>query len=82
MFPFSVQARNLAVEGKAYHSLAFGKKNASKAIDGQTQIIFSDDSCITSRRQEKIWWRVDFAKLIEVYAVQITPGKLHMLQTF
>ena len=30
--------------------------------------------------KRKSWWRVDFERLIELYAVEITPGKLELMQ--
>ena len=41
------------------------------------------DSCIASRKKPKnIWLSVDFVNLIEVYGLDIKPGKLDMLQKY
>ena len=76
-FPFSVHGRNLAQEGKAFQSNEFRRGSASNAID------MKYESCITSRKKKrKIWWRVDFVNLIEVYGLYIKPGKLDILQDY
>ena len=80
---FSVLLKNLALEGRAATSSANRKHNAYKAIDGNTKRIFDDDSCIyTSRKPKKLWLRVDFVKPIEVYGIEITPGKIEMLRKY
>ena len=59
---------------------AFWKENANKAIDGNTARVFSDRSCVATYKETNPWWRVDFTKLIEVYAIVITPGKFLILE--
>ena len=61
-------------------SKAFWKENANKAIDGNTARVFSDRSCVATYKETNPWWRVDFTKLIEVYAIVITPGKFLILE--
>ena len=76
---FSVRGKNLAPEGKAYTSRTRRKINATKAIDGRTTS--KDHSCLESHyMKRRSWWRVDFQRLIVVYAVEITPGKLQLMQ--
>ena len=80
---FAVVLKNLALEGRASTSSANKKHNAYKAIDGNTKRKFSDDSCIyTHQTRNKIWLKVDFDKPVEVYAVEITPGKMDMLRKY
>jgi len=76
---FSVRGKNLAQEGKAYIIRSRRKCNATKAIDGRTSS--KDNSCLESHyMKRRSWWRVDFERLIELYAVEITPGKLELMQ--
>ena len=73
---FSVSGKNLAPEGKAYIIHSPWNINATKAIDGRT----TSNSCLESRYMKKrSWWRVDFQRLIVVYAVMITTGKLELM---
>ena len=76
VYLFSVIGKNLAPEGKAYQSYALRGNNASKANDGQTTNRFSRNKCAQSLQKKRAWWRVDWKKLVEVYAVEIMPGKL------
>jgi len=81
-FHFAVVLKNLALEGTATTSSANRKHNAYKAIDGNAKRILYGDSCIFTSRRKRIWLRVDFLKPIEVYGVEITPGKMEMLHKY
>ena len=74
---FSVSGKNLAPEGTAYLSRSRQRNNPTKVIDGNTSKRYSFHTCLKATwTKRKTWWRVDFDKLIVVYAVEITPGKL------
>ena len=77
---FTVRGKNLAPEGKAYLSDK-RKNNATYVIDGNTSKQYSTTSCLKEYFLHKLaWWKVDFDDKIKVYAVEITPGKLKILQ--
>lgn len=63
---FPVRGKNLATGGKTYQT----------NTDGILTPTFVNGPCPTSQVNEGASWRVDFDKLIEVYAIEITPGKL------
>ena len=80
MFFFTVRGKNLAPEGKAYLSDK-RKNNATYTIDGNTSKIYSTTSCIKAYYLHKrAWWKVDFDDKIKVFAIEITPGKLEIVQ--
>ena len=65
---FPVRGKNLTLEGNTYQS----------TTGGSTTQTFANGSCQTSQDTEGAMWRIDFDKLIEVYAIEITPGMLLM----
>ena len=75
-FNISDHGKNLAPEGKAYLFNGRRKNNAFKTIDGKTTDVFQRDACMQSYYTTMAWWKVVWDKLIEVYAVEIMPGKL------
>ena len=67
---------NLAPEGKASQYQGNRWYNASKAIDGKFNRIYSADTCTqTGYTARKAWWMVDFNKLVAVNALEIYHGK-------
>ena len=72
----SVMWRNLAPGGKAFQSDQRPWINATKAIDNADTPKFTTHTCTRTQNRPKSWWRVDFNKLVEVYAVKVMPGKL------
>ena len=62
--------QNLAVEGKAYRSFEHGWKNATELIDGNALSCSSSDDAVYHH-----WWRVEFAKRVQVIAVHVASGK-------
>ena len=77
---FSVRGKNLALGGKAYQYDLIPRAKASETIDGNTTQTSAYGSCPTSRSAAGMWWRIEFDKLIEVYVIEITPGKLEGYQ--
>ena len=63
---FPVRGTNLTSGGKPYQSTPGGNITET----------FANGSCQTSPDNEGSMYRVDFDKLIEVNAIEITPGKL------
>ena len=61
---------NLAGAGKAYRSFEHDWKKATELIDGQASSCSSSDDVVDHH-----WWRVEFAKRVEVIAVRILTGK-------
>ena len=62
--------------GKVYKSNLIPQSNDSDTGISNTTQTVAHGSCQTSQDTEGGMWRVDFDKLIEVYAIEITPGKL------
>jgi len=62
--------KNLAAEGRAYRSFAHGWRNATELVDGQASSCSSSDDVVYYH-----WWRVEFAKRVQVIAVHVTFGK-------
>ena len=67
---FPVRGKNLAMGGNVYQS-----SNDSETVISSTTPTVANGSCQTSQDTDGGKWRVDFDKLIEVYAIEITPGK-------
>ena len=63
---FPVRGTNLGPAGKPSQSTPGGNITQT----------FANGSCQTSQDNEVAMWRVDYDKLIEVYAIEIIPGKL------
>ena len=69
--------KNLAPEGKAYQSDGVTGSKASAAIDGNTARRPTDSHCPRSLVVDgDAWFRIEFAKFIEVFAIKIWPGML------
>ena len=62
--------KNLADEGKAYRSFKHGWRNATELVDGKASSCSSSDDVVYYH-----WWRVEFAKRVQVAAVQVVTGK-------
>jgi len=67
--------RNLAQEGTAYLRDAFMLHKAPDTINGNVLRKFKDTNCPMSYSALGVWWRVDFVKLVKVFAIKIMPGK-------
>ena len=69
--------KNLAVEGEAFQkSLYWEYRNKmSRAIDGNFDRRYYSHVCPSSYSRKKLWLRVEFHRLIEVYAVKYFRGK-------
>ena len=65
---FPVRGKKLTLGGNTYQS----------TTGGSTTQTFANGSCQTSQDTEGAMWRIDFDNLIEVYAIEITPGMLLM----
>ena len=78
---FSVRGKNLAPQGTAHLSRSGSRINATTVIDDNPSRYYKDKSCINVYRSKRDWWRVDFGRLIMIYAVEITPGKIEFLKT-
>ena len=70
----------MAPEGNASLSRSRPRDNATKVIDGNPSREYKDKSCLNVYRNKRDWWRVDFGRLIMIYAVEITPGKLELFE--
>ena len=62
--------KNLAGEGKAYRSFEHGWRNATELVDGKASSCSSSDDMVYYH-----WWRVEFAKRVQVIAVHVAFGK-------
>ena len=62
--------KNLAGEGKAYRSFEHGWRNATELVDGKASSCSSSDDVVYYH-----WWRVEFAKRVQVIAVHLVTGK-------
>ena len=62
--------KNLAAEGKAYRSFEHGWKNATELVDGKASSCSPSDDVVYHH-----WWRVEFAKRVQVAAVHVATGK-------
>ena len=69
--------RNVAVEGKAFQNNIYHlfKKKIPAAIDGNHARKYYDRACPTSYMSKTSWFRVEFLRLVEVFAIKILPGK-------
>ena len=67
--------RNLAQEGTAYLRDALMLHRAPDTINGNVVRQFKDTPCPMSYSALGVWWRVDFVKLVEVFAIKIMPGE-------
>ena len=63
---FPVRGTNLTSRGKPYQSTPGGNVTQT----------FANGSCQTSPDNEGAMYRVDFYQLVEINAIEITPGKL------
>ena len=69
--------KNLALEGKAYQSDGVIGTKAFAAIDGNTARKPTHSRYPRSLVVNgKAWFRIEFVKFIEVFAIKIWPGKL------
>ncbi|XP_029115887.1 fucolectin-3-like [Scleropages formosus] len=64
---------NVALNGVATQSSDYTINNvATKAIDGNTNSIFSQNSCSCTTYQTNPWWKVDLLRVFSVSSVTIT----------
>ena len=75
----SFSDRNLAVEGKAFlkETYRWERKKIPAIIDGNHTRAYWDNACPYVYEMETTWFRVEFLRLVEVFAVKIKPGKLN-----
>ena len=68
---------NLAVEGKAFlkTTYVFETKKIPAIIDGNHNRKYWDNACVHVPETDTNWFRVEFHRLVEVFAVKIKPGK-------
>ena len=74
----SVSDRNLAVEGKAFlkEIKPWLRKKIPALIDGNHNRAYWDNACPGVYATKTNWFRVEFLRLVEVFAVKIKLGKL------
>ena len=67
----------MAVEGKAFQNniYNFFKKKIPAAIDGNHARKYYDRACPNSYESKTSWFRIEFLRLVEVFAIKILPGK-------
>ena len=65
------------MEGKAFQNYVFKwfEKRIPAAIDGNHERKHFDRACPHSYHTKRGWFRVEFLKLVEVFAIKILPGK-------
>jgi len=72
--------KNLAVEGKAFQNNLYRwhKNKMPLTIDGNYGRTYYDRSCPGSYTKNSLWFRVEFRRLVEVYAVKYFRGKFEI----
>ena len=76
----SFSDRNLAVEGKAFlkETYRWEMKKIPAIIDGNHTRAYWDNACPQVYEMKTTWFRVEFLRLVEVFAVKIKPGKFEV----
>ena len=76
IFGIPYLGRNLADKGKAYRSFVHGWRNATELVDGKASSCLSSDDVVYHH-----WWRIEFAKRVNVVAVLVVTGKGKIIYT-
>ncbi|KAI9515402.1 hypothetical protein NQZ68_026136 [Dissostichus eleginoides] len=68
---------NLAIKGKASHSSVHASRDAYKAIDGNRDSKWPENSCSSTDKEKNPWWRLTLSKTHKVFSVKITNRYKH-----